>query len=564
MNDMTESGTTAVAEAPAVDIPQLAPVQKKKWLGRKKQDNKRFTKKRFPVGKLFFVLLVAGAGIFAYVKLSNKGPEGLPVSMSPLEKGQLVNSVSLTGNVESANDAEVYAKGSGAISKIYVNVGDRVEAGQMLAQLDTRDYQLEIAQREASIEQQKRNNEFTIRTSEKDFNAERVDIAAGLNQELIAAENAVDRAQTELNAARRDYNDYKDGHELADIVFKRAQRELERTSDKFRDAKRRLEEAKTSELTIEQREELETYYKEAEEAFLKASDAYNQADREYGSEMSSEARAYRDARNNYEKALKDRDAVKNSIVRRLDDLKDNVEKAELNMDFTADYLLIDQLQQKISDSAVTAPIAGTITAVYAKEGASAGGPLFIIEDTDNLVIKTTIKELDVAKIKPQMDAEIKADATGEKVFPGVVQSISPTAVKDANGKTVTSGNVEFDADVSLTEADEDLRVGMNVRVSIVTEQKDKVFFVPFDAVATDEEGNSILYTIETDAEGISHAKSIPVTTGMETDFYIEVSGTGLKEGLPIISDASTMEEGLQVIEQEAAQKDSQSQPEVQE
>ena len=60
MSDMTESGTTAVAEAPVVEIPQLAPVQKKKWLGRKKQDNKRFTKKRFPIGKLFFILLVVG------------------------------------------------------------------------------------------------------------------------------------------------------------------------------------------------------------------------------------------------------------------------------------------------------------------------------------------------------------------------------------------------------------------------------------------------------------------------------------------------------------------------
>ena len=73
MSDMTESGTTAVAEAPVVEIPQLAPVQKKKWLGRKKQDNKRFTKKRFPIGKLFFILLVVGGGIFAYLKFSKIG-----------------------------------------------------------------------------------------------------------------------------------------------------------------------------------------------------------------------------------------------------------------------------------------------------------------------------------------------------------------------------------------------------------------------------------------------------------------------------------------------------------
>ena len=54
-----------------------------------------------------------------------------------------------------------------------------------------------------------------------------------------------------------------------------------------------------------------------------------------------------------------------------------------------------------------------------------------------------------------------------------------------------------------------------------------------------------------------------MTTGMETDFYIEVSGSDLKEGLPIISDASSMEEGLQIIDKDAAvSEDAQSQAEV--
>lgn len=532
-----------------------APAKKGAWKpGKKDKDNRRFTKKKFPVGKVLLVVIALGICGFIYFKMTNKGPTGFPVSSIPLEKGDLISAVNLTGTIESAADAQVYAKTSGILESVAVEVGDKVEAGQVLAQLDTRDLRIEMAQKQIAIEEKKRQaaqtqlqNEFSINSADKDFDAGRVDVAAGLNRDLISAENAVDRAQKALNAARRDYNTYKDDHDLADTVFKRAQRKLENASDAYRKALVELEEADTADAAEIAR--LTKLVNETEEAFDKANDEYNAADREYGSQMSAEARAYRDARSDYEEALKNRDAVKNAIARELDNLKDNVTKAEitaqLEPDYRADYLSIELDQQRIADSTITAPISGTVTAVYAEKGAQASGLLFIIEDTENLVVKTAVKELDVGKVKPDMKAEVKADATGERIFPGVVQTISPTAAKDANGKTVTSGNVEFETDVALDETS-DLRVGMNVRVNIVTEQKKGVWSAPFDAVISDASGQSVIYTVETDGEGISRAKAVPVTTGMETDFYVEISGEGLKDGMPIISDPSMIQEGMEV------------------
>lgn len=532
-----------------------APAKKGAWKpGKKDKDNRRFTKKKFPVGKVLLVVIALGICGFIYFKMTNKGPTGFPVSSIPLEKGDLISAVNLTGTIESAADAQVYAKTSGILESVAVEVGDKVEAGQVLAQLDTRDLRIEMAQKQIAIEEKKRQaaqtqlqNEFSINSADKDFDAGRVDVAAGLNRDLISAENAVDRAQKALNAARRDYNTYKDDHDLADTVFKRAQRKLENASDAYRKALVELEEADTADAAEIAR--LTKLVNETEEAFDKANDEYNAADREYGSQMSAEARDYRDARSAYEEALKNRDAVKNAIARELDNLKDGVTRAEitaqLEPDYRADYLSIELDQQRIADSTVTAPISGTVTAVYAEKGAQASGLLFIIEDTENLVVKTAVKELDVGKVKPNMKAEVKADATGERIFPGVVQTISPTAAKDANGKTVTSGNVEFETDVALDETS-DLRVGMNVRVNIVTEQKKGVWSAPFDAVISDASGQSVIYTVETDGEGISRAKAVPVTTGMETDFYVEISGEGLKDGMPIISDPSMIQEGMEV------------------
>lgn len=554
----TETGTAQIETALDADLSNKK--KEKRWK-RRQNDNSRFTKKKFPKGKVILILLAVGIGVFVYLKVSQKGPTGFPVTSTPLEKGDLISAVNLTGTIESANDAEVYAKTSGIVQTVKVEVGDRVEAGQLLAQLDTRDVQLDIQRKQVAIEQilkdaeqAQQKSEFALRSADKNFDAARVDIAAGLNQDLIAAENAVDAAQRELNAARRDLNTYKDKYDedLADKVFKKAQKDLDRASDTYWKAKAALEDAKVSGTSGDALAKLQKEFENADKEFEKKKDAYNAADREYGSEMSAESRTYRNARNDYEKALKNRDAIKNAIARQLDDLKDNIEETEISapqeVDLRADYLDIEKLQQQIADSTITAPISGTVTAVYAKEGASASGLLFIIEDMDSLIVKTAVKELDVGKVKPSMKAEVKADATGEKVFPAQVQTISPTSKKDAEGNTVTSGNVEFETDVALTEPDSDLRVGMNVRINIVTEEKKGVWSAPFDAVVSDAEGNNMVYTVETDAEGISRAKAVPVTTGMETDFYVEISGEGLRDGMPIISDPSMLQDGMEVLD----------------
>lgn len=545
--ETAESGTKSLSDILQEPEPVKLTWKEKRSNKKKEKEKQRFTKKKFPIVRVILAVVVVGVGVYLYFSMSKNKDVGTPVPIVPLEKGDLVSSVNLTGVVYSAEDASVYAKTTGMIQTVKVKLGDRVEAGQVLAQLDTSDIAMQIAEKEAQIAQTQRLQEFALRSSEKDFDAGRVDVAAGLNANLIAAENSVDRAQKNLNAARHDFNESREDRELADTMFKKAQQDLERASDAYWKAKVELEEAGTPAPPA-----LVEAYNKAEAAFETAKDKYNDIDREYGKEMSTEAKNYRDARSDYEKALLDRDAAKNAVARQLDGLRDDVEKAELNMDFTADYLAIEQMRSKIDDSVVVAPISGTVTAVEAKVGTSATGVLFVIEDTENLIIKTAVKEMDIGKVKPEMKATVKADATGEKVFPGEVLMISPTAVKDDTGKTKTGGNVEFETDVALEEKGTELRVGMNVRVNVVTEEQKAVWYVPFDAVVSDADGNARILIAEADATGVLRAKMIPVTTGLETDFYIAVSGDALKEDTQVISDPAMVEEGMIVRNANAA------------
>ena len=87
---------------------------------------------------------------------------------------------------------------------------------------------------------------------------------------------------------------------------------------------------------------------------------------------------------------------------------------------------------------------------------------------------------------------------------------------------------------------------MNGTADIVLEKKDSIYAVPFDAVTKDKQGKSIVYTVTPQKDGTFKATSIPVTTGIETDSQIEISGDGLKDGIKIISEGKGIIQGAAV------------------
>jgi len=210
-------------------------------------------------------------------------------------------------------------------------------------------------------------------------------------------------------------------------------------------------------------------------------------------------------------------------------------------------LAIEIMEKQFNDSVVRAPVSGTVTAVYAKEGRPGSGLLFVIEDTENLVIKTMIKEYDISKAKVGMKVDIKSDSTGNAVYEGVIGKIAPAAVKDINGETVLkSSDIEFEAQVKLVSRETDLRIGMNTRLNVILEKKDHVYCVPYDAIVTDLNGESSVYIASENGAKKQIAKQINISTGIETDFYVEISGPDLTDGMKVVSDASAVREGMQL------------------
>ncbi len=113
------------------------------------------------------------------------------VTIAKVKRASLVLDLAVSGNVAALpnEDAKIAALVPGRISRVYVLEGDRVTAGQKLAELDSTQYRDQVKQADAAVQQAKAN-------------VENASLAAKRNEDLlargIAARKEVEDARTQL------------------------------------------------------------------------------------------------------------------------------------------------------------------------------------------------------------------------------------------------------------------------------------------------------------------------------------------------------------------------------
>ncbi len=93
------------------------------------------------------ILVVAGA-LIAF----STGTKIDPSKLAKVEKGDLAKSVVATGKIEPITKVEIKSKASGIVKKLYVDYGDSVKKGQVLAELDRDEIQARVDQARAQLE----------------------------------------------------------------------------------------------------------------------------------------------------------------------------------------------------------------------------------------------------------------------------------------------------------------------------------------------------------------------------------------------------------------------------
>lgn len=402
-------------------------------------------KKKVLIGST--ILLLIATGFFVWrISVSNAQSQ-TAVQAFTLKKGDLLDSVLVSGTVKSSNNKNVYSEVTTyPVKKVNVQVGDKIKAGDILAQLDTDSLEFDIRQSEINI----RNAEATLRNEDtsNDYN-------------LQNALNSVETSSIELRNSQKSFDQTKKLYESGAS-----------SQDEFLKAQTALEKAKLS---------------------------------------------YKNAQNSLENAKS-----KNATTTR-----NNIELQRVTL---------EKQKKTLNDAKITAPINGTVTLVNAKEGGSAAGLLFVIEDTDNLIVSTQIGEYDISLVKLGQEAIIKADSTGDKQFTGTVSKIAPTAVKDASGNIADTSNIQFDTEIALKDKDPNIKIGMTMRLTIKLSEKKDVYSVPHEALITEADGSYSINVLETAQNGDktqNASRKIKVQTGMETDMYVEISSPDLQDGMNV-------------------------------
>jgi membrane fusion protein, macrolide-specific efflux system len=157
--------------------PTLAKTQRKKLIG------------------LLAVAAIAGGGWYWYSNASQKPQDSAkPVTVT---RGNIEEVVTAQGKLESKQYVDVGTQVSGQLKKIYVDIGDTVKQGQLLAEIDPRVFQAQVEAGEAKL------NSLRAQLNQQKAAAVLAEQNLKRNQNLIAV-NAVSRQalqETESQAA---------------------------------------------------------------------------------------------------------------------------------------------------------------------------------------------------------------------------------------------------------------------------------------------------------------------------------------------------------------------------
>ena len=136
---------------------------------------------------------------------SSKRPAVTPVvKLGKAYYGNIARAESLTGDIMPMQQANIYSKVSGNIEKIYVDMGDRVSKGQMLALIDTTIYSQNAKQAHASFLQASANLENAMLNYTRNKSLYKQNLIA--QQDLDNSKTAYDVAHAQEEAADANYS----------------------------------------------------------------------------------------------------------------------------------------------------------------------------------------------------------------------------------------------------------------------------------------------------------------------------------------------------------------------
>lgn len=434
-----------------------------------------------------------------------------------VKRGPLVISVTQRGNLSARNSEIVRNELEGRTTILtLVPEGSRVQAGDVIAELDVSETEDRRVQQEISVQ-----------------NAEAAWVKAQQELEIQESQNFSDleRAKRDLRFAEDDLEKYLNGDYPQDLASANeaialAKEELQQAQDTLKYSEGLYEEGFLTRTEYE-RDRLAAQRREIElDKANRALVLLNDYDRPRQEETFIA---------DIEEAKRELDRVELQAAARLVDFQANVKStlARLELERSDLNKIIDQL----SKAQVVAPVDGLV--VYARERSRWGSGDPIAEGTEvrerqelvtipregGMIVEASLHESVIKKVEPGQKCTIRVDAIPGQTFTGTVDFVS--LLPDSTNFWANPNQRLFETRVVVDEAVLEMRPGMSCEVEILVESLDDVLQVPVQAVF--RSGTRTLCFIDT-PNGV---EEVDVETGRDNDRWVEVK-SGLTEGQTVL------------------------------
>lgn len=122
-----------------------------------------------------------------------------------LHKADLTDSISMKGIVESDNTQKVYSNLSYKVKEVFVEAGDYVKEGDILAQLETEDLERSLEKRKEEVSASHQSNINQLNNSQRILSEALSNLNNGTNSQIVSAETSLKTAEINLENTKKAY-----------------------------------------------------------------------------------------------------------------------------------------------------------------------------------------------------------------------------------------------------------------------------------------------------------------------------------------------------------------------
>ena len=441
--------------------------------------------------------LLIGLILLAILMLKGTTASSEGITYAEVIRGSLTESIGEVGYVKAEPSAAMTWKSGGIVSGYDLQVGDRVEKDQVLLELEFSSWPNTSLQAQTDLLEAQLELENLV-SADTDLQAALLTVTdAEWNlrdkKEDRDAWNWAQSPDVRIDSVRSAYLASVQNYWLADAEYE------------------------TLRLTLEKDDpDLVAAYEALQDADLerdKLLRAFNQIlGHPYDQDVEADFIEY-------DQALDDLEVARLEYERQLDN----------SQEIAAAKARVQALENTVNNARILAPFDGTITSIAYLPGehAESGEVAIQIDDLDNLVVNTTVSEVDIAKVATGQQVAVTFGAIPYKEYNGIVTRIA-SAGSDSNGA------VTFDVTIGITDADAAVKPGFSADISIITSQADDALLVPNEALLG-QNGNYRVLVVG--AEGTP--SPVMVEIGGQSDTHTEILNGDLEVGDRLVIAAST-------------------------